>query len=437
MDLRAALACAAALGLAAAPAARTNVYRHATLVDATAPEPRPGMALVVEDGLITQVVPDAEAPRGGASRDLKGRYVMPGIVDTHVHVATEPDLKVARAILTFMVTGGVTTVRDMAGDARTLAEIRRKLLVGEWTGPTLQFSALMAGPSFFVDKRTKASAMGETPGQVAWMAAITHDTDLPLAVAQAKGTYASGIKLYANLDASLAAAVVAEARRQAFPVWAHAALFPATPGEVAATGLTSMAHAPMFVYEVVPMPAERLTTRPKPDYRGVSPDDPRLQAVFRTMREKGVALDATMTVFRTPRSGTPEAKARAVEEYAFAVAITRAAHRAGVIVTTGTDYLRAAAKGEPAVWDEMIALQEEAGFTPAEVLKAATVDGAKVLGLGALQGTLAPGQRADFLVLRDNPLHSARAIRSLVLTVKGGRAVPRAGYRPSPLLKGE
>ena len=419
----------------------TTLFRSATLVDSTAPAPRPGMALLVRDGRILKVVPDAqaEALRGPGVQvvDLHGRFLMPGLVDTHVHLATTPDLAVVKDLATFLLMGGVTTMRDMAGDARTLAEARRSLLVGAWTGPSLYYSALMAGPRFFVDERTHASSCGETAGKVAWMAGIGPDTDLVTAVAQAKGTYASGIKLYANLDAGTTARIVAEARRQSFPVWAHAALFPARPSDVVATGLASVSHAPMFVYEVAPMPDERLAQRPKPDYAGVSPEDPLIQAVFRTMKAKGVALDATMTVFRIPRSHKPEDRARAKEEYAFAVRVTRGAHLAGVTVTTGTDALGTYRTGEPAIWAELAALQEDAGFTPAEVLAAATSNGARTLGLESQQGTLEPGQRADFVVLRKNPLQDIRAIRTLQATIIGGKLVRRAGYRPSTRIRKE
>jgi len=426
-------------GQAAAP--RASLFRHATLVDATRAEARPGMALLVKDGRIQRVLTateDRNLPKAGLRvLDLKGLYVMPGLVDTHVHLATDPDLRKVKALLTFFAEGGITTVRDMAGDARCLAEARRSLLVGAWTGPSLHYSALMAGPAFFVDPRTKASAQGETPGQVAWMMAVTPDTDLVAAVAQARGTYASGIKLYANLDAELTARIVAEARRQGFPVWAHAALFPARPSDVVATGLTSISHAPMLAYEVAPLPEARLKTRPKVDYTALRADDPAILSVLRTMHARGVALDATMTVFRTPRGQTEKARIQARQEYAFAVQITREAREAGVQVTTGTDAMGSYRTGEPAIWGEMVALQEEAGFSPAEVLAAATVNGARILGLEAEQGTLDAGKRGDFIVLRANPLKDIRAVRTLKLTVVGGRILKRAGYRPPRLLKDE
>ena len=310
--------------------------------------------------------------------------------------------------------GGVVAVRDMAGDARFLAELRRQVLVGETPGPRLFFSALMAGPAFFVDARTQLCTQGEVDGQVPWCMAVTKDTDLVQAVALAKGTYASGIKLYANLDADLTARIVAEAKRQGFKVWAHGALFPAKPSDVVRTGLASVSHAPMLVYEVVPMPEARREHRHKPDY-SVAPDQPAIREVLRLMKEKDVTLDATLSVFRQEARTREGQEARAAGEYAFGVAVTELAYRAGVRISTGTDWNGHVRQGTPPLWDELDALQEDVGMSPADVLRAATVNGAKVL---AWRPRTAPWPKASghFAVLRENPLKDIKAVRSLRLT---------------------
>lgn len=76
--------------------------------------------------------------------------MIPGLIDTHVHVARFPDaMDQARAILSATVRGGVTTVRDLGGDARPLAELRRARARGKFPGPTLLYSALYGGPAIF------------------------------------------------------------------------------------------------------------------------------------------------------------------------------------------------------------------------------------------------------------------------------------------------
>ena len=109
--------------IAAAAFADATVYRHATLVDATSPSPRANMTLVVLDGVIVQVLSDIEAAAANfgdaKSVDLHGKFVAPGLVDTHVHLATEAKPAVAKGMLELYLMSGITTVRDMAGELYT------------------------------------------------------------------------------------------------------------------------------------------------------------------------------------------------------------------------------------------------------------------------------------------------------------------------------
>ena len=157
----------------------------------------------------TRVVATDDArpvPDGAEVVDLAGRFVIPGLIDSHQHLATPPDRVQAEAWLRRMVYGGVTAIRDMADDLRQIADLARACLVGEIPGPDIRYAALMAGPSFFDDPRTWQVSPGETPGTVPWMQAITDETDLVIATALARGTHASAIKIYADLPAELVAA---------------------------------------------------------------------------------------------------------------------------------------------------------------------------------------------------------------------------------------
>ncbi len=73
---------------------------------------------------------------------------------------------------------GVTTVRDMAGDTRVLADLSRSTMLHQIDGPDIYYAALMAGPQFFHDPRTVASAQGATPGDVPWMRAPSRRTPI-------------------------------------------------------------------------------------------------------------------------------------------------------------------------------------------------------------------------------------------------------------------
>ncbi|MEZ0094430.1 membrane dipeptidase [Streptacidiphilus sp. EB129] len=211
------------------------LYRSATLMDGSGGPARPATTVVVDGERIVRVAPDAEVLPGdhpGAElEDLTGRFVIPGLIDTHQHIATPPDRPLAEQVLRRDLLGGVTATRDMVDDLRQVGDIARAALVGEIAAPDICYAALTAGPGFFEDPRTWRVSQGATPGAVPWMQAITAETDLPLAVAMARGTFASAIKIYADLPAETVAALTAEAHRQGIGVWAHAAVFPAAPGE--------------------------------------------------------------------------------------------------------------------------------------------------------------------------------------------------------------
>ena len=212
--------------------AQTVAIRGARIIDGTGAPARPGTSIVVEGERIVAVLPDAQADmRGARVVDLQGRHVIPGLIDTHVHLATPPDADAARKTLRRQLYSGVTAVRSMADDVRSVGELSRQALVGEIPSPDIHYAALMAGPGFFKDPRTIAVTRGRTPGQTPWMQAIDERTDLVLAVAMARGTSADGIKLYADMPGPLLARITAEAHRQGIPVWAHAAVFPAMPAD--------------------------------------------------------------------------------------------------------------------------------------------------------------------------------------------------------------
>jgi imidazolonepropionase-like amidohydrolase len=163
-------ACAVA-NSADAPPPKTVVYLGATLIDGTMANSRPNMALVTRGERISAIVPAGEfhAEPGQVIVNVRGRYIIPGLVNTHVHLATLAVPAVAKAYLRRELYSGVTTIRDMAGDARLLVELKREAEFDEIVSPDIYFAALMAGPEFFVDPRTHDAARGRVAGQVSWM----------------------------------------------------------------------------------------------------------------------------------------------------------------------------------------------------------------------------------------------------------------------------
>ena len=427
--LCAGLALPAAIDAAEATPLPITIYTNLTIIDGTGAPAASGMAMVVEGERIKSVRTMAALARlpvpGATIVDLTGKFALPGLIDTHQHLGTSPNRRAAEAQLNRMLYGGVTAVRDMAGDARFLADLARAARLAEIPAPDILFSALMAGPGFFEDPRTHSSAQGAEPGHVPWLQAITAETDMTTAVALARGTGAAGIKIYADLPAAEVRRIVAEAHRQGFPVWAHATIFPTSPAEGIAAGLDSVSHAYMLAYELSPTGSLTYHTKTKIDAQRLHDDITVLPGLFAEMIRRGTILDATVhTFFESDQHKKPDAAARGP----VCAQVTAAAYRAGVAISAGTDFTPPAGDPYPGLQMEMETLVREAGMAPADAIRAATSVAARALKADDRMGTLTAGKLANVVVVSRNPLDDISALREVVLTVKRGRAYPRPDY---------
>jgi imidazolonepropionase-like amidohydrolase len=421
--------------LIAAPAAAATLYRHATVFESAAATMQPGQAILVDGERIAAAGPDAEvaaaAPKDARVVDLAGRFVLPGLIDSHEHLATPPNRRQAEASLRRDLFGGVTAVRDMADDLRSVAELARASRAGEIPAPDIYYAALMAGPSFFADPRTGAASFGVARGTAPWMQAIGPDTDLHDAVTLARGTSATAIKIYANLPADLVAKITAEAHRQHLKVWAHSAVYPATPSEGIAAGVDVVSHACGLAHEVAGTPATYQARTPIDPGPFLASDNPVMASLFRRMAARGILLDATTSIYHEAdarRAADPKAKP-ALCSGALSDALLRQAWKAGVQISAGTDWVAPASDPWPTLHHELAALVK-AGLPPAQVLRAATLNGARAAGQEADLGRIAPGHLADLIVTTRDPTLDIENLKSLVLTIKRGREYPRSAYRP-------
>ena len=135
----------------------TYAITGVTLIDAGHIPGVVHQTVIIQKSKIEKIFPDGShtLPDSISIIRATGKYLIPGLIDTHVHMATDPSGTDNRPstlrVLESMLRSGITTVRDMAGDARVLAGLARDARTGDILSPDIYYSALMAGPEFFAD----------------------------------------------------------------------------------------------------------------------------------------------------------------------------------------------------------------------------------------------------------------------------------------------
>lgn len=149
----------------------------------------------------------------------------------------------------------------------------------------------------------------------------------------------------------------------------------------------------------------------------------RYKDLFATLVRKRVMLDATLVMFK------PGPKPRANDEklYDLGLQLARAAHQAGVIISAGTDAFSDLDRGEPPmIHAEMALLVEKVGMKPIEALRAATWHNELVLGMERRFGSLDAGMEANLLGLNGNPAANIGQTRNIAHIIKNGRFIDTA-----------
>lgn len=387
--------------------------------------------VIIDAGRFSSIGP-AEQWRpfpGQVSIDMTGKYLIPGLIDAHVHLATDPE-KDDREDVTLMrlrrlLRGGVTAVRDMGGDARVLAGLKRRADIGTISAPDIYYSVILAGRSFFNDPRTVSSSKGQTPGEVDWMRAIDDATDYDRVVVSAQGAGASGLKVYADVSPAQLQQIVAAAKRHAMPVWSHAYHRGAKPSQVSEAGVDVMSHSAYLA-------AESLTDFYRLHRGDESLEDKEVAAslieeqyipLFEQMLANNTMLDTTLSVFELTRKPDQPQSARDLL-YRYAVTFARWSNARGIPLVAGTDTASdIAGLPFPAVHYEMQLMVDQAGLSPLQALQTATLNAARALGVEADQGSIAVGKVANLVVLDENPAVSIKNTLAIVHVLKNGRMV--------------
>jgi imidazolonepropionase-like amidohydrolase len=407
----------------------TNV----TVIDVGSGAARTGRTVLVQGSRITAEASTAALvlPRNALVIDGSGRYVIPGLWDMHVHL----DLPRGDEVLALYVANGVTGVRDMAGDWQRLHAWRTEIANGTRIGPRM----IASGPYL-------------EGGAVPIPHLLVRDTaDAQPAVDSLIRLGVDFIKVHAQLDRARYFAIARAARARGVPFAGH------VPRSVSAieasdSGQRSIEH--LLTIPNACTAAEAAALTPRFSAQGAlglcTTDD--LAPMFATFVRNRTAVVPTLVaaydiatwpnrvlpgdsfarylpaefaefvhnIFPMSTDVPPGADSVGRALFAKRVATVGALHRAGVRVMAGTD---APLRNSPPGFGlhEELAWFVRAGLTPADALRAATLEPARFLGLADSLGTIEAGKLADLVLLDADPLADIANTRRIAAVMINGR----------------
>jgi imidazolonepropionase-like amidohydrolase len=392
------LAACSATGVLAQPTSNAPeplALVNATVLDTVNGTVQRGVVIVLRSGKIESIGAGA-APAGVRTLDVRGRYVLPGLIDAHVHIANLRALRTA-------LEGGVTTVRSSGVSNYVDVGMRELVRQGAVVGPDVFAAGYHVRPTLaeeaYFDHPSLAPLMRGGVVTIDAMktvvqANLSRNVDwIKVLATERAGTPDTDPRKQVYTEAELAV-LVAEANARGVPVMAHAH---GAEGALAAVkaGVRSIEHGTYLTDDTLKLMVQRGTffdptadivndlAAPGGDY-----DNAGLQR--RGQMLKPVLLDTI-----------------------------RRARTAGVKVVTGSDtgYGSSSMARVPREILELI----DAGYTPLAALQAATTVNAELLRLEKLVGQVRAGFEADLIVVDANPLEQPRTLLDPLLVVSNGR----------------
>jgi hypothetical protein len=406
---------------------------------------------------ITGVAPADQLPLppGTTIIDASGAFLIPGLWDMHAHLRGNgtPPWLTTDWLMPLVLAHGVTGVREMTSgcDGPSQGPVCRSQML-EWQ-ESIESGALL-GP--------RLMALSSFQINPPWGYEVTEEEARGVVQALA-GMGVPNLKVYDRLSPEAFGWITDEASKLGLGVWGHVPLR-MSAREASRAGLRSIEHARDFLFDCFPgteeFRANAMSSTPPIDgmRRMVDEhDESGCAALFAelaatgtwyvpthvTRRRDAFARDREFRDDPRVRFMLPDIQAdfvrymdRAVaadsaaegatfmDFYLKGLAITGAAHRAGVPIMVGSDAPDPFVFPGSAVHDEMAELVA-AGLSPAEALRAATWNGAVFLGVTDSYGSVEPGKRADLVILDANPLDDIGNTRHIRALLFGGRYLDR------------
>src|SRR5215469_16019749 len=423
-------------------------FVRATVIDGTGAAARPNQTVLFSGHRITAVGPSDKVviPLGAHTIDATGRFLIPGLWDAHIHTRYE-----GIDHLRLLVVNGITSARNMSGPPEHLRELlawREQIGKGERVGPRL----LTAGP-----------ILDGPPSIRPTNVVINNADEARQAVRRMKADGADFVKVVDLLSRDSYVAIANEAKAQGLPFVGHVPV-DISPSEASDAGQRSIEHLDAILWASSTQEEEirrRLQARPRTGAPAPYPVTARLLfdsfsvaklgALADRLKKNQTSVVPTLSLYwgrfdqRSDHStvaGTDRLRyipAAYLElwkrrqppasdedqrlQLADCLMAVGELHRRGVTILAGTDVGVSFQLPGFSLHDEL-SLLVKAGLSTMEALQAATLNPARAFELMD-QGTIAPGMRADLVLLDSNPLENIDNTRKIQTVVAAGRVFER------------
>jgi len=385
----------------------TFALTHATIIDPVKDSTVTNATVLVRDGKIAAVGSDVKLSRGIRTLDATGKFILPGLWDTHAHFE---QWEWGPAYLAC----GITSVRDVGNEIEFLVPVRNSLNAGRGLGPRMYAAGLIDS-----DPGSLTSEHAEDPDRARAIVRRYH------------GLGYQEIKIYQSLKPELIAVVTAEAHRLGMKVTGH--IPTGTDALTAVRDGMDMINHISFVTRVM---------RPA-GTSAVDADSAEAKTAINLFLQQHTIIEPTLarsefnlhpqrhpfsdfepSVSRLPpelavilnNAGIDQAREeRASVAFRTALDTTRILYQAGVPILAGSDQVVPGSS-----LHRELELLVQAGLSPLDAIRSATILPVRVLGVTD-SGLIEPGMRADLVVLDGNPLLNISNIRRVHWTVAGGR----------------